>query len=102
VALMARQRSPSAPDLPTTAEMGFPDLHVEVWNGLLFPKGTPADVVERAHAALIKTLAEPEIRRRLEEIGAGVPDQAANTPDNFQQLIRSENVRWVPILSRNR
>ncbi len=60
VALMARERSPILPDLPTATEQGAPDLHVEVWNGLLFPKGTPAELVARAHGALIASLAEPE------------------------------------------
>lgn len=102
VALMARERSAALPELPTAAEQGLPDLHVEVWNGLLFPKGVSPELVERAHAALVMTLAEPEMKRRFEEIGAAAPRREDNTPAAFRELIRSENLRWGPILSRAR
>ncbi len=47
VALLAAERSPVLPDLPSSREQGFPNLAVEVWNGLLFPKGTPAPPSQR-------------------------------------------------------
>lgn len=100
VALMARERSPVLPDLPSAAEQGFPDLSVEVWNGLLFPRGTPDRVVAEVHAALTATLDDPGLLRRFEELGASVPASAVNTPAAFGALIRSENARWRPVLER--
>lgn len=102
VTLMAARRSPVLPDLPTSAEQGFPDLSVEVWNGLLFPRGTPGAFVTAANVALRATLREPETARKLAELGASAPPDAENTPDAFQALIVRENARWESVLRRLR
>jgi tripartite-type tricarboxylate transporter receptor subunit TctC len=102
VTLMAGARSPVLPDLPSSAEQGFPGLAVEVWNGLLFPKGAPIAAVQAANTALLAALADAELLRRFEELGATVPAAAANTPAAFGALIRSENERWRPVLQRIR
>jgi tripartite-type tricarboxylate transporter receptor subunit TctC len=102
VALMSASRSPVLPDLPTTVEQGFPQLSVEVWNGLLFPKGVPAEQVAATNAALRAALADPELVKRFEELGASVPAGSANTPEAFGALIRAENARWMPILRQIR
>jgi tripartite-type tricarboxylate transporter receptor subunit TctC len=102
VALMSSRRSPVLPDLPTTAEQGFPQLSVEVWNGLLFPKGVPADQVAAASVALRAALDDPELVKRFEELGASVPSGSSNTPEAFGALIRAENARWMPILRQIR
>jgi tripartite-type tricarboxylate transporter receptor subunit TctC len=98
IALMSDSRSPVLPDLATSAEQGMPELKVEVWNGLLFPKGTPAPIVAQAHRALIDTLSDPAMAARLVELGAAVPAAAANTPDAFRALIVAENNRWAQVL----
>jgi tripartite-type tricarboxylate transporter receptor subunit TctC len=102
VTIMARERSPVLPDVPSSAEQGFPELSVEVWNGLLFPKGTPRPLVDAANAALKATLGNPETARRLIELGASSPDADGNTPEAFRALIEAENTRWSQLLNRLR
>jgi tripartite-type tricarboxylate transporter receptor subunit TctC len=101
VALMATARSPVLPELPTSAEQGFPKLSVEVWNGLLSPKGTPRGAIDAANAALVAALADQTLAARLTELGASVPT-GTNTPETFGALIRAENARWRPVLQRIR
>lgn len=98
IALMSDARSPVLPDLATSAEQGMPELKVEVWNGLLFPKGTPQDLVAAANRALLDTLADPELAKRLTDLGARAPAPAANTPEAFRTLIAAENERWGQVL----
>ncbi len=102
VTIMSRERSPVLPDVPSSAEQGFPELNVEVWNGLLFPKGTPRELVAAANAALRATLANPETARRLSELGASAPAATANTPEAFRELIVAENARWSRLIGRLR
>jgi tripartite-type tricarboxylate transporter receptor subunit TctC len=68
-AVTATAREPMAPEVPTTAEAGLPELLVENWLGLSGPAGLPAPVVERLHAETLAALATPEFRRRLDEHG---------------------------------
>jgi tripartite-type tricarboxylate transporter receptor subunit TctC len=102
LALMARERSPVLPNLPTAVEQGFPELVVEVWNGLLYPRGTPRDLVQGANRALLAALSEPALATRLIELGASAPPAAANTPEAFGALIVAENRRWGELLGRQR
>jgi tripartite-type tricarboxylate transporter receptor subunit TctC len=102
VTIMAQERSPVLPEVPSSAEQGFPELSVEVWNGLLFPRGTPRAVVDAANAALTTTLQNPETARRLIELGASIPAPQGNTPEAFRTLIEAENQRWAQLLNRLR
>ena len=65
-AVTAKQRTAAAPEIPTTAEAGFPGIEVAIWHGLWAPTGTPKEIIERLNAAAIKALQDPEIRRKLE------------------------------------
>ena len=56
--------------MPTFAESGLPGYEVDNWYALMAPRGTPAAIVNPLHAALVKGLAAPEIRKRLSDIGA--------------------------------
>lgn len=98
ITLMSDMRSPVLPELATSAEQGVPDLKVEVWNGLLFPKGTPRELVMAASRALLETLADEANIRRLADLGAMPPTATANTPDTFRMLIAAENKRWIGVL----
>ncbi|GAA0568661.1 tripartite tricarboxylate transporter substrate binding protein [Craurococcus roseus] len=68
-AVTSRARQPMAPEVPTTAELGFPEINIDNWVGLSGPANLPAPVVERLHAETFAALAAPEVRRRLEERG---------------------------------
>ena len=70
IAVMAPQRSPALPDVPTTAELGQPQLLSSTWFALLAPKGTPPAVIARMNAVANEILADPAVKKRLAEMGA--------------------------------
>jgi tripartite-type tricarboxylate transporter receptor subunit TctC len=84
LALSARDRVALRPDVPTFAELGMPGIEISEWAALFAPTGTPAAVVERLHAALAETLAEPEVQRRLAQLAA-VP--VGSSPADFARFV---------------
>lgn len=95
LALLSPARSASAPEIPTTAEEGFPAV-VNALRFLLFaPAGTPRPVIETLHAAAVETLAEPALRETLTRAGF---DIMTTTPEQTMAMLRTENERWAPIL----
>jgi len=95
LAVTTRERSPSAPDLPTMIELGFDDFEASSWFGFLAPAGTPAEIIQILNAAVQKTLAKPEIIQRFHELGAVT---APGTPTDFARFIQSEVERWAPVV----
>jgi tripartite-type tricarboxylate transporter receptor subunit TctC len=91
LAVMAPQRSPALPDVPTTAELGHPKLLSSTWFMLLAPKGTPQAIVDRLNTELNAVLKDEAVRKRLTEMGAtplgGTPKQAADH-------LAAETAKW--------
>ncbi|MFF7709058.1 tripartite tricarboxylate transporter substrate-binding protein [Pseudomonas sp. NPDC007930] len=98
LAVASQARSPQLPDVPTTAEAGFPDVEVSAWHGILAPAGTPPAVVERLNQTLVQALHTPEVRARIEQQGGTV---VADTPEQFQGFILSEIARWRQVILDN-
>ena len=95
LAMTGAQRSPLAPELPTTAEAGLPEFRLEVWWGLLAPARLPAPLLKRFNEELNAVLALPDVRELLAREGA-LP--RPGTPEDFQKLIRSELARWSQLI----
>ncbi len=93
----AKARSPAAPEIPTTAEAGFP-MDVSIWHGLWAPKGTPAEVIAKLNAAAVATMQDPAIRSRLEDLGQDLPTLAEMAPAAFAAFQQAEYARWKAIL----
>lgn len=89
------KRLPAYPDLPTLVELGYPNVVVSNWSGIVAPAGTPKDVIERLHLEIQKILAMPEVLKRLE--GLGVEASPAR-PEEFGALIRSELQKWNKVV----
>ena len=89
------KRLPAFPDVPTLAELGYTEVVVSNWSGVVAPAGTPKDIIERLHAEIQKVLALPEILKRLE--GLGVEPSPAR-PEEFGALIRSELQKWNKVV----
>ena len=87
LAVMADKRVESLPEVPTFAEVGLKEVNNMAWYGLIGPANLPRDVVQKVHAAAVKTLADPEIRKRLADGGSFVD---GGTPEQFAQLIQRE------------
>ncbi len=97
LAVAADQRLPSAPDVPTAAEVGDPGLQISSWNAFFAPAGTPPAVLETLNAALQKTLASPELRQRLAAQGTQL---YTGTPDEYRRFIAGEKAKWAEIVKR--
>ena len=88
-------RRPQIPDVPTIAEAGVPGFEATQWYGVVTPARTPGAIVDRLAAEIRRSLAQPELKARLEAEGA----QPANMgPAEFQGLIRAEIERWAKVI----
>ncbi|MDB5806208.1 MAG: hypothetical protein JWN73_3530 [Betaproteobacteria bacterium] len=91
------RRSAALPEVPTTREVGMPELVVSTWNGILAPAGTPRAIVERLHAELAKVVADPDFKEKMNGVGA---DPTLQTPDEFLTSIKSDYTRWAGVIKR--
>ena len=89
-----RQRSSRYPDIPAIGEQ-LPGYEVALWNGILVPANTPADIIGKLNGAIIKALAQPDMKQRLAEQGS---DPAGTTPAEFRQFIASEVGKWAKLV----
>lgn len=95
LAVTSDKRLPSLPDVPTMAELGFPQATVSNWLGLVAPKGTPPAVVRKLNEAFNKALAAPDIREKIAGPGNVV---GGGTPEEFAALIAAEGKRWSALI----
>ncbi len=87
-------RVPVLPEVPTIAETGVPGFEMHEWAGLVAPAGTPVAIIGRLHDEVVKTLADPEVKRRIENAGGLV---AGNTPAEFGAFIKKELATWARV-----
>jgi tripartite-type tricarboxylate transporter receptor subunit TctC len=99
-AVTAKERTAAAPDIPTTAEAGFPGIEVAIWHGLWAPKGTPTEIIAKLNEAAVAALKDPEIRRKLEDLGQDIPTPAQMQPAAFDAYQRAEFAKWKPIIEK--
>lgn len=88
------RRIASAPELPTMAEAGLPDFDVTSWYALVAPAGTPATIVEKLNAEIVKAIASPDVRERFAALGV---EPVGNTPSEFAAMQKSEAARWAKL-----
>jgi tripartite-type tricarboxylate transporter receptor subunit TctC len=89
-------RSSAAPDLATIAEAGLPGFEAVQWFGLAAPAGTPNDIIDRLHAAVTKALADPNVKKRYEEL-AMTPAPSAS-PQDYAKFVHDEGTRWGKVV----
>jgi tripartite-type tricarboxylate transporter receptor subunit TctC len=95
LAVTGAQRSPAVPDVPTIAESGFPGFEATAWYGVLAPARTPKAIVSRLHDEIVRALALPEVRERLNSVGF---ELVGSTPDEFAAFIKSEIAKWTKVV----
>lgn len=95
IAITSKTRSPLFPDIPTMAEAGFPGVEVLNWQGIVGPKGLPADIVKTLNAAGNKALQDAAVRDAI--VGQG-NEVMGGTPEAFAALIKSEAPRWGKVV----
>ena len=93
--VVAPQRSPSLPDVPTMREQGF-EMVAGSWQGIFVPKGTPKAVVERLHQAGVNAMKDPQVVKRLQDGGVAVV--TSTSPAEFFRFVKSETERYGRII----
>ncbi len=95
VAVTGARRSPLLPDVPTVAEAGVPGYEASAWHGVLAPRGTPEPVVQTLREAIIKVLADPALKARLEQDGI---ETVGSTPKDFNLALQAEIEKWRKVV----
>ena len=95
LAVLASQRSPVLPEVPTATEAGLPGFEVTTWYGVLAPAGTPKDIVARLNREIVKIMNSPDVKERLAVVAA---DPMTSSPEQFSLYIRQEIARWGKVV----
>ncbi len=95
IALTSKERSPQAPDIPTSTEAGYPDVEAGNWYSFVAPSGTPKAIVTRLNAEFAKALHDPAVTAKLESLGLKI---VADTPSEFQAFIAKESARMQKVV----
>ena len=95
LAIAGPTRTPALPDVPTTAEAGYPKLSSPFWLGVVAPAGTPPEIVNKLNAAFRESLDPAETRARLANLSA---DIAIGTPAEFGKMLDDERALWSEVV----
>ena len=95
LAITSKTRSPLLPNVPTMAEAGYPAVEVMNWQGIIGPKGLPADIVKMLNAAGNKAMQDKDVRDRMLSQGNEI---LGGTPEAFAALIKAEMPRWGKVV----
>jgi len=95
IAVGAPERAPTAMDVPTTAEVGMPDLRIENWYGMLAPAGTPAAVIATLNRVATEAMRDPAVKEKLATQGAVL---IGDTPEHFRSFIEAEITKWAKVI----
>lgn len=91
LAVTGTQRAALLPDVPTTAEAGYPSVVFTSWTGLFAPAGTPREIVDKLNSAVEVALRDPEVIQSIESSGA---QPIRNSPEEFAQFVAAEMAKW--------
>ena len=92
------KRSHAMPEVPALAEQGFPGFSALAWWGIFAPAKTPANLIDRFHAELVKVLGQPELRKQLsEQLGM---DLVVSDPAALQKFLLAEMARWEKVVKQ--
>jgi tripartite-type tricarboxylate transporter receptor subunit TctC len=95
LAVTSGVRTPVLPDVPTTAELGYPRVNSDNWYGLVAPAGVPADVLERLHRAAVAALNSDDLKKQYDTFNA-TPTPV--TPQQFSAFVLAEQAKWGPVV----
>ena len=99
LAITTLERRPELPNVPTTAESGYPGVGTNAWNGLFAPAGVPKPLLNRIHADVVKVMETPEMKTSLAKVFMSVV--VDKSPADFQQFVLKEIKEWGKIVVEN-
>ncbi len=97
-AVTTKQRVESLPDVPTVVELGFPEDVSGSWQGLFAVKGTSAPIVAKLHAAVLRAMADPDVRKHM--IAASMVPTSSPTPQSFKDFVAAELAKWKKVVEQ--
>jgi tripartite-type tricarboxylate transporter receptor subunit TctC len=97
-AIGANGRHPTLPNVPTTREVGLPNLDAPPWWALFAPKGTPRPILDKFADALDKSLDDSNTHKRFLELGGDIPNKARRGPESLTAQVKADIARWTPII----
>jgi len=95
IAVTGEKRSQAAPDVPTIAESGFPGFAATAWYNVAAPAKTPKAIVTRLNQEVLKTLALPDVKQRLESVGF---ELIGSTPEKLGDYMKTELKKWEKVV----
>lgn len=95
LAVLSSTRSPALPDVQTVREQGFDFLEMQGWNGFFAPAGTPEAIVQRLHKEVVAAVKQPDIRARMEMVGA---EPGGSTPEEMRAMLKDQISRVKPVI----
>jgi tripartite-type tricarboxylate transporter receptor subunit TctC len=95
IAIGAVERAAIASEVPTTAEVGMPDLKAENWYGMVAPAGTPPAIVAALNAIATAAMADPAVREKLASQGATL---IGDSPEHFHDFLATEIDKWAKVI----
>ena len=98
-AVMSQTRLAAIPDVPTVDEAGTPGLDLLQWNAVWAPKGTPGEIVTKLNKAIVQTMADPSVRRKLADLGQEIYPPELQTPEALAAFQKTELAKWGPIIT---
>jgi tripartite-type tricarboxylate transporter receptor subunit TctC len=95
LAAASTERNRLLPDVPTFAQLGYPQVNVSLWYGLLAPAGTPRPVIDKLNRTLAQILDAKEVTERLHGQGA---EPMRGSPEDFAAFMREDRAKWAPVV----
>jgi len=95
LAVTSKERSASAPEIPTIAESGIPDFEAATWFGLVAPAGTPRDILVKLNGIVKRMGSEADVQRRFAELGMMT---SSSSPEELDAYIKSETAKWAKVI----
>ncbi len=96
LATFGEQRDEQFPNVPTPTELGYKDVVITGWSGLLAPAGTPPAVVNKIYAGMAKVLAMPDVKEAMLKLGTTA--KASGSPEAFARHIKAESQKYYPVI----
>jgi tripartite-type tricarboxylate transporter receptor subunit TctC len=97
-AMLTKNRTAMAPDIPTVDEGGAPGVHMEPWQAIWAPKGTPKDVIAKLNGAVVAALSDPAIRQKFADQSYQLTPRENLTPEYLAQFHKGQIEKWWPII----
>jgi tripartite-type tricarboxylate transporter receptor subunit TctC len=99
IATTGTKRSPVYPDLPTVDEAGLKGFEVDLWLGIFAPAGLPADALAKLNAALVTTLANPEVKTALAKVGV---EPRGTSAQEGAEILKTEFEKWKKVIAEGK